>query len=92
MQLRVKKILKEKGMTSLMLSEIMGVSQETISKMIGSKGNPTLDSLNKLAKALNVKAWELMEDPTGINGFIEIGDVVYKIRSKEDIENVLTKL
>jgi hypothetical protein len=27
-----------------------------------------------------------------INGFIEVNSVIYKVSSKEDIENVLTKI
>ena len=57
--LRVKDILKEKGMTQKELAEKMGVAEISLSRSISATGNPSLDTLKKIADALNVDISEL---------------------------------
>lgn len=57
--LRVKEILKEKGMTQKELAERMGVAEISLSRSISVTGNPSLDTLRKIAKSLNVDISEL---------------------------------
>ncbi len=52
-ELRVKEILKERGMSQKELADRIGISTATMSKIIS--GNPSLDSLDKIAKALEVE-------------------------------------
>ena len=59
--MRVKELLKEKGMTAKELAKKMGVSEGALSKSLS--GNPTLDKLNEISSALGVPISELFEQP-----------------------------
>ena len=60
-KLRVKEILKEKGISQKNLSENIGVAEISLSRSIN--GNPSLETLEKIANALNVPISELFERP-----------------------------
>lgn len=59
--LRIKEVLKEKGMRQKALSEKIGVAEISLSRSIN--GNPSLETLQKIASALNVPISELFEQP-----------------------------
>ena len=60
MSLRVKEVCKEKGVTVTYLAELLGIKQESLSRAIN--GNPTLDTLQKIATALNVPVSALFDE------------------------------
>lgn len=62
-QLRIKEICKEKGITLNALAEKIGVSQPSISGLATGKQKPSFDTLEKLAEALEVPFTELFEQP-----------------------------
>lgn len=55
--LRIKDILKDKGITQVELAEKMGISQVGLNRMIN--GNPTVETLIKISEALDVDIREL---------------------------------
>ncbi|OAV68384.1 Helix-turn-helix domain protein [Bacteroidales bacterium Barb4] len=57
MPLRIKEILKEKKCTIQSLSEKMGVNRVSLNNSIN--GNPTVDTIEKIAIALEVDVSEL---------------------------------
>lgn len=57
--MRIKEILKEKGMTMGELAEQASMHQPEISRAIN--GNPTVATLRKIAAALNVEIVDLFE-------------------------------
>lgn len=57
MSLRIKEILKGKGMTQKELAQKMGVAEISLSRSIN--GAPTLTTLEKIADALGVEVSEL---------------------------------
>lgn len=61
MDLRIKEVIKEKGMTITELADKMGINRVNLSNMVN--GNPTVETLNKIADALNVPVTELFERP-----------------------------
>lgn len=61
MDLRIKEVIKEKGMTITELADKMGINRVNLSNMVN--GNPTVETLNKIALALNVPVTELFEQP-----------------------------
>ncbi|MFK2341655.1 helix-turn-helix domain-containing protein [Bacteroides fragilis] len=63
MLVRIKDIMLEKGVSSVSLSEMIGVSKVTISNLINNKTMPSIDTLEKIATALGVEVWELFADP-----------------------------
>ena len=91
-ELRIKEVCKEKGVKVMDLSTMIGVSQTNTSNIINGKVNPSLETLEKIASALNVSITELFEEPTNINGYIELDGTIHKVTSKEDIKKLAEKL
>lgn len=90
--IRVKEILKEKGKTQIELAEKLGMSPVGLSKLIN--GNPTLETMQKLADALDVQVRDLFsikEGTDGPFGFIEYNGVITKITSMEDLKDLIDK-
>lgn len=61
MELRVKKLCKERGLTLQALAEKVGSSQASISR-ISAGGNTTTETLEKLAIALGVSIQDLFAE------------------------------
>lgn len=61
MELRVKEITKSKGLTMQQLSEKLGVTRDTLTRNVN--GNPTIETLSKIATALEVPIWQLLASP-----------------------------
>ncbi len=61
-RMRLKEILREKGMSMSKLSRLSDISFSTIDRIINDKNySPTLVTLEKLSKALQVPVSELYE-------------------------------
>lgn len=58
-QLRIKELCKEKGITLNQLDEKIGISQPSISGIATGKQKPAFDTLEKMADALEVTPAEL---------------------------------
>lgn len=56
------KVRKEKGISHEKLTELSGLSRTAISYIEARKSTPSIISLMKLCKALDVKLSELMQD------------------------------
>ncbi|MFV9550409.1 helix-turn-helix domain-containing protein [Algibacter sp. PT7-4] len=63
--LRIKKILKEQGKTQIDLANELSVSPIGLNKMIN--GNPTLETLQKIANVLNVEVVDLFNHKNNDN-------------------------
>lgn len=63
MELRVKEICKAKGLQMQELAERLGVTRVTLTRNIS--GNPTVETLEKIAEALGVEVVELFKPETG---------------------------
>jgi transcriptional regulator with XRE-family HTH domain len=61
MILRVKDVCKSKGVSVTDLAARMGIAQESLSRAIN--GNPTLQTLERIAGALGVLVSELIDEP-----------------------------
>lgn len=86
--MRIKEVCKEKGITVSQLAEKMGIKQESLSRAIN--GNPTLETLERIASALNVDVPELFTSSSGsIIGVIRIRDTNYNINSVADLSRLL---
>ena len=59
---RIKVVLVEKMRTGVWLADQLGVSPVTISKWCSNTTQPTLQTLNKIAKILNVNMKDLLVD------------------------------
>lgn len=87
--MRIKDVCKEKGITVSQLAEKMGIKQESLSRAIN--GNPTLETLEKIANALEVDITELFTPSLsgGIIGVIRIENTNYNINSVSDLSRLL---
>ena len=91
MGLRIKEVIKEKGMTVQTLADKMGINRVGLSNHIN--GNPSVAVLEKIAAALEVPIQELKKKKKkeNINGYIEIGNETFKITSFQDIRNIINR-
>lgn len=86
--LRIKEIMQEKGITQRKLAEDIGVAEISLSRSL--RGNPTLDTIERIATALNVPITELFStDKQELCGHVEYKGTVYTIKSRSDLENLL---
>lgn len=56
----VRRAMKQAGWTQQSLAEECGWTQPDISKLLGCKSNPTLSSMEAVAKALGLPLYELL--------------------------------
>lgn len=69
---RVKEILKAKGVTQQGLADMLGVTKISVAKTL--TGNPTQQTLEKIATALDVPMWQLFASPGEVAKEITGGD------------------
>ena len=81
MNLRVKEICKQKGISIGDLADKMEIKRESLSRAIN--GNPTLDTLMKIAGALNVPVSELFDKPDNITFRCPKCGVILEVNEKE---------
>lgn len=89
--LRIKEILKEKGITSKDLASEFGITENGLSLVINGKRQPRFELLERLAERLNVQLWQLFTGSSqiGLNGFVEYQGIIHRIQCKEDLEKLL---
>ena len=94
MDLRLKEVLDEKNMSLVSLSEKTGIEKGNLSAIANNKKNPTVETLSKIASALEISVTELFEKPSSdeVVGAIRIGDSTHVVNSKEDIKKLAENL
>ena len=65
--MRIKDVVKERGFTVQSLADVLGMNRVTLSNMIN--GNPTIETLNKIADALGVPVWQLLVSPEEVKEY-----------------------
>jgi len=93
--LRVKSICKQQGISLKELAERMSVSPEAVTRMLSDNGNPTLTTLENVAKALNVEVYELFDDFSAdmlVRGYLEVGDKIHRINNFSELQAVYNQL
>lgn len=97
--MRIKEVIKEKGITQLEVAERLGISRVALAKQIG--GKPSLTTLEKIADVLNVEVWELLVSPDGILSKIKESELTaliehkgrfYKATTLQELEEVVRKI
>jgi|LGVF01.2.fsa_nt_gb transcriptional regulator with XRE-family HTH domain len=77
---KIKKIRKEKGLTQKELGELLGVSDTMIGKWEGNNRKPKIDTLRKIANALQIDFTELMDNNQHEDLSEKTRDLTKKIR------------
>ena len=52
-------------------------------------GLPRIDTIEKIAKALDVSIKSLFEDPVAIEGFVSVGGKVQRFNSREEFDRIV---
>lgn len=63
MKILLKKVLEEKGLTYRQVEKITGISKSSVSELANGRIIPKLDTLELLAKKLDVKITDLFDSP-----------------------------
>lgn len=76
-------IRKEKGITTRMIAERSDQALETIQRILdGTTENPRLDTMKRIADALEVELWELFF--TGDKSFVSMQKELISLRTERD--------
>lgn len=86
----VKELLKVRKMQQKELAEKMGVAASFLSNAL--TGNPTIETLQKMASALDVPVSVLLRERDYIIGFVEVNGKGYRIDKWEDIQTLISKM
>lgn len=68
------------------LAQKMGIMEASLSRSLN--GNPTLETLEKLAKALDVSIKSLFDDPDDIEGFILLRGQSHHFNSNAELLSI----
>lgn len=87
--LRVAELCKEKGITQQALAKKLGIQYQSLYAALN--GNPKMDTLEKIAEALNVSVVELFApvEKTDVLGIIRIKNIFHEVKSIEEIEKLV---
>ena len=80
----IDRLCNERGWKRRNLAKAMGVKAESLSRSLN--GQPRLDTIEKIAKALNVSIKSLFDDPVAVEGFVSVGGEVQRFNSREEFE------
>ena len=64
MNLQIKRILQEKGLTVRELASRLGLSDQYIGQIVNGRVGASVDKYETIANALGVKMWQLFADPS----------------------------
>ncbi|MEG0815736.1 MAG: helix-turn-helix transcriptional regulator [Mucinivorans sp.] len=90
MNLRVKEICKEKGLTMEQVAQSIGIARVNLTKAIN--GNPTLSTLENIANALGVDITELFSRKGAFTALIDSGGILHRFDSVEALEGFISEL
>lgn len=92
MELKIREIMESKDIKVSSLAETVGITRANMSNIVNGKSTPSLDTLERIATALNVDITDLFkknDSGEDVNGYIKVKGTVYEIHSFDDLENVL---
>jgi len=90
MEYRIKELCKSKGLSIGELALKVDMARESLSRIING-GNTSTETLEKIAKALDVSIIELFKtDSKPLYGFIEFEGTIHKIDSLESLKQLVS--
>lgn len=72
------------------LADRLNISRVTLTRNIN--GNPTIDTLEKIAEGLNVDVVELFAKKSGFTAFIDYRGTLYRCDSIDELEGLIKRL
>lgn len=90
MDLKLKEILAQRGITLKDFAASSGISQSNLSNYLNGNISPTLDTLKKMATTLNIELSELFKEKNDVELYVKLDGILYPI-SKKDIVEIISK-
>jgi len=93
--LRIKEICKECGISLRELAKRMNVSPGVVVRMLSEDGNPTVSTLENIAKALDLQVYELFDNfnaDQDVRGYLEVNGKISRINGFRELETVYNEL
>jgi transcriptional regulator with XRE-family HTH domain len=90
MDLRIKEILAQRGVTLKEFAQMSGISQSNLSNYLNGNISPTLDTLKKMASFLGIDVVELFKEKDDIEFYAKHDGILYPI-NKSDILEIISK-
>ncbi len=94
--MRIKEILKEKGMTLQELADKMDVSRQALSRQVG--GKLLVEKAEEIATALDVPLWQLFASPAEVAGdrdflaIVKHNGELKEVTSVGELEKIVNEL
>lgn len=89
---RLRDLLKERGLTLKAFSEMSGISQPNLSNYINGNISPTLETIDKIAKSLNLDIQDLFpKSKENIELFAKFKGKSYRITTQDILEIIRNK-
>lgn len=90
--LRVKDIIKEKGLTMQEVSDRIGIVRDTLTRQIN--GNPTVETLQRIADALEVTVPELFtsQSSSDFTALIDFKGELKRFNSVDELKRFLESI
>ena len=86
MDLRLKEILAQRGITLKEFAQSSGISQSNLSNYLNGNISPTLDTLKKIATNLNVDVVELFREKDEVEIYAKYDGILYPINKSDILE------
>lgn len=80
--MRIKEVLSENGVSQVELARRLNVGVVSVKKTIA--GNPTVNTLQRMAEVLNVPVWQFFVSPEEASGKAQDDDFVAMVRFRGD--------
>lgn len=90
MELRLKEILAQRGITLKDFANTSGISQSNLSNYINGNISPTLDTLKRIATFLEIEVVELFKESEEVEIYAKVNGILYPI-TKNDIVEMVSK-
>lgn len=90
--MRVKELLKEKGITAKELAGLIGMTETGLSIAISDKGNPPLKRLEQIAGVLGVSVVELFEHRGDFTAFIRKDGELHQFDNIDKLKEWLNEI
>lgn len=93
-KLQIERILHEKRIKKTEFADMLGIAKQNVNTLLETRN---LDKIQEIANVLGVDYLELITEKEDapkltINGFVEYNEKIYKIASREDLENLLNTI
>ena len=88
----IREIKKEKGISIKELAGGMGITPSAVSQILANP-NPSIQQLERIANVIEVDVMNLFsQDFTYINGYLEAGENIYPVKSREQFVSLIDKV